>query len=162
MFTIESASKAYTEVRLCHLQTVYLYMLTLVQVRAEVSILHRLHHPNVIEFIGVVLHPLCFILEWAPRGSLSAVFKKYRKIDARIAPMVLQNTAYQVSSGLTYLHNHKIVYYDLKSPNILVFKYPSAEESLQAAQGLDVSLESEEEEERAEKEIGGEMGELEI
>lgn len=40
----------------------------------------------------------------------------------------------QVASGLAYLHEHKIVYYDLKSPNILVFKFPLAQESLQATQ----------------------------
>ena len=66
------------------------------QVRAEVSILSHLNHPNVIEFVGVVLHPLCFILEWAPGGSLKSIIEKYRKVDARISPMALQNTAYQV------------------------------------------------------------------
>ena len=41
----------------------------------------------------------------------------------------------QVASGLAYLHEHKIVYYDLKSPNILVFQFPSAHDSLLATQG---------------------------
>ena len=40
----------------------------------------------------------------------------------------------QVASGLAYLHERKIVYYDLKSPNILVFEFPSPQESLQATQ----------------------------
>ena len=40
----------------------------------------------------------------------------------------------QVASGLAYLHDHNIVYYDLKSPNVLVFQYPSAQDSLQASQ----------------------------
>ena len=66
------------------------------QVRAEVSILQSLRHPHIIEFIGVLLSPLCFILEWAPGGSLSSVFHKYRKMDARIGPLTLQHTAYQV------------------------------------------------------------------
>ena len=42
--------------------------------------------------------------------------------------------AIQVASGLAYLHDHNIVYYDLKSPNVLVFQYPSAQDSLQASQ----------------------------
>ena len=58
--------------------------------------LHRLDHPNIIDFIGVVLQPLCFILEWAPNGSLSSLFKKFRKVDARISPGALQSTALQV------------------------------------------------------------------
>ena len=33
------------------------------------------------------------------------------------------------------MHEHDVVYYDLKSPNILVFKFPSAQESLQATAG---------------------------
>ena len=67
------------------------------QVRTEVSALQKLQHPNIIDFIGVVLQPLCFILEWAPNGNLSSLFKKYRKVDARISPMALQSTALQVS-----------------------------------------------------------------
>ena len=69
------------------------------QCRAEVSLLHRLHHPYVIDFIGVVLQPLCFILEWAPNGSLHSILTKYRKMDGRVSPKALLKTAYQVSKG---------------------------------------------------------------
>ncbi len=41
----------------------------------------------------------------------------------------------QVASGLAYLHSRRVVYYDLKSPNILVFQFPSVQESLAATQG---------------------------
>ena len=41
----------------------------------------------------------------------------------------------QVASGLAYLHEHNIVYYDLKSPNILVFQFPNTHDSLLATQG---------------------------
>jgi len=61
-----------------------------------VAILHRLQHPYVIDFIGVVLQPLCFILEWAPGGSLHSILQKYRKLDARVSPKALKKTAYQV------------------------------------------------------------------
>ena len=37
----------------------------------------------------------------------------------------------QVAKGLAYLHEYKIVYYDLKSPNVLVFQFPSPQQSLQ-------------------------------
>ena len=77
------------------------------QVRAEVSKLSPLNHPNVIQFVGVVLHPLCFILEWAPGGSLKSIIEKYRKVDARISPMALQNTAFQV------FHNYMHIYPNL-------------------------------------------------
>ena len=37
----------------------------------------------------------------------------------------------QVAGGLSHLHEYNIVYYDLKSPNVLVFQFPSPQESLQ-------------------------------
>ena len=72
------------------------------QVRAEVSLLHKLSHPHVIDFIGVVLKPLCFILEWACGGSLHSVLTKYRKVDGRVGPLVLQQATLQV-----YIHGHR-------------------------------------------------------
>ena len=41
------------------------------------------------------------------------------------------STPPQVAKGLAYLHEYKIVYYDLKSPNVLVFQFPSPQQSLQ-------------------------------
>ena len=60
------------------------------------SLLHKLRHTHVIDFIGVILQPLCFILEWACNGSLHSILAKYRKADARIGPLVLQQTTLQV------------------------------------------------------------------
>ena len=70
-----------------------------IEVRAEVSHLHKLKHPHVIDFIGVVLQPLCFILEWACGGSLHSLLTKYRKVDARIGPKALQEAAVQAREG---------------------------------------------------------------
>lgn len=41
----------------------------------------------------------------------------------------------QVVRGLLYLHDCGIIYYDLKSPNVLVFRYPSAYYSIQCTAG---------------------------
>ena len=43
------------------------------------------------------------------------------------------HSSLQVARGLSYLHEYKIVYFDLNSPNVLVFQFPSPQESLQQA-----------------------------
>ena len=35
----------------------------------------RLNHPCVVSLLGVCLHPLCFVLELAPLGSLASVLE---------------------------------------------------------------------------------------
>ena len=116
-FNMETATKAYNEIR------------------AEVAILKDLRHDYVIEFIGLTLQPLCFLLEWAPLGSLHNILTSYLKNEARLSPWTLVETARQVASGLGYLHSLNIVYYDLKSPNILAFEFPTADQSVQIAVG---------------------------
>lgn len=116
-FNVDNAAKAYSEIR------------------AEVAILKDLQHDHVITFIGIVLNPLCFVLEWAPKGSLHNVLNAYNNADARISPWTLCETARQVACGLEYLHYKHIVYYDLKTPNVLVFQFPSPDESNQVSMG---------------------------
>lgn len=115
---METATKAYMEIR------------------AEVALLKDLDHKYIINFIGLTLQPLCFMLEWASKGSLHGILQSYYRTDSRISPWTLAEASCQVASGLAYLHNRNVVYYDLKSPNILVFEFPSPDQSLQ------VSLES--------------------
>ena len=67
------------------------------EVRVEVTVLKRLCHEHVIEFLGVRLQPLGFLIEWAPLGGFHTILKSYFKSDARISPWVLCETARQVS-----------------------------------------------------------------
>uniref|UniRef100_A0A1X7UH02 non-specific serine/threonine protein kinase n=1 Tax=Amphimedon queenslandica TaxID=400682 RepID=A0A1X7UH02_AMPQE len=117
-FNMETAAKAYTEIR------------------AEVALLKDLDHEYIINFIGLTLQPLCFMLEWASKGSLHGILQSYYRTDSKVSPWTLVEAGRQVANGLSYLHSRNVVYYDLKSPNILVFEFPSADESLR------VSLES--------------------
>jgi serine/threonine protein kinase len=111
-FNMETATKAYNEIR------------------AEVSVLKDLKNDYIVEFVGLTLQPLCFMLEWGTQGSLHDLLNTYHKVDARISPWTLVETSRQVASGLAYLHSRNIVYYDLKSPNILAFRFPTANESI--------------------------------
>ena len=67
------------------------------EVRVEVTVLKRLHHEHIIEFLGVRLQPLGFLIEWAPLGGLHSILKSYYKADARISPWALCETARQVN-----------------------------------------------------------------
>ncbi|KAK2107624.1 Leucine-rich repeat serine/threonine-protein kinase 1 [Saguinus oedipus] len=76
--------------------------------RQEASMLHALQHPCIVALIGISIHPLCFALELAPLSSLNTVLSENTR-------------AYQIASGLAYLHKKNIIFCDLKSDNILVW-----------------------------------------
>ena len=40
-------------------------------------------------------------------------------------------TPFQISKGLEYLHRHQVVHLDMKSPNVLVWHFPSPRDSRQ-------------------------------
>ncbi|GFH25143.1 mitogen activated protein kinase kinase kinase 3, partial [Haematococcus lacustris] len=89
--------------------------------KAEVSILSRVRHPNVVLFMGAVVQPpeLAIVTEFVPRGSL---FRLLHHSKAVLDPSRRLTMAIDVTKGLTYLHRCKptIVHRDLKSPNLLV------------------------------------------
>ncbi|XP_075414060.1 leucine-rich repeat serine/threonine-protein kinase 1 isoform X1 [Tenrec ecaudatus] len=91
--------------------------------RQEASMLHALQHPCIVSLIGISIHPLCFALELAPLGSLNTVLSENAK-DSSFMPlghMLTHKIAYQIASGLAYLHKKNIIFCDLKSDNILVW-----------------------------------------
>ncbi|XP_030962846.1 serine/threonine-protein kinase CTR1-like isoform X3 [Quercus lobata] len=89
----------------------------------EVAIMKRLHHPNIVLFMGAVTQPpnLSIVTEYLSRGSL------YNLLRMPATRVILDerrrlNMAYDVAKGMNYLHQLKppIVHRDLKSPNLLV------------------------------------------
>ncbi|XP_073917852.1 leucine-rich repeat serine/threonine-protein kinase 1 isoform X4 [Castor canadensis] len=91
--------------------------------RQEASMLHALQHPCIVSLIGISIHPLCFALELAPLSSLNTVLSENAK-DSSFMPlghMLTQKIAYQIASGLAYLHKKNVIFCDLKSDNILVW-----------------------------------------
>uniref|UniRef100_A0A8B9KJV4 Mitogen-activated protein kinase kinase kinase n=1 Tax=Astyanax mexicanus TaxID=7994 RepID=A0A8B9KJV4_ASTMX len=88
------------------------------QKETDIKHLRKLKHPNIIGFKGVCTQAPCYciIMEYCAQGQLYEVLRAGRKIS----PRLLVDWASGIASGMNYLHLHKIIHRDLKSPNVLV------------------------------------------
>ncbi|KAL5006161.1 hypothetical protein ScPMuIL_017319 [Solemya velum] len=86
----------------------------------DIRNLRRLNHPNIISFRGICTQAPCYciIMEYCPYGQLYEILRDGKEIP----PSLILDWAKQISSGMNYLHSHKIIHRDLKSPNVLVAK----------------------------------------
>ncbi len=78
--------------------------------------LRRLSHPNVVRFRGVCTQSppcYCVVMEFCPHGPL---FNFLREGRDQVPPKRLVEWTKQLASGMKYLHDHKIIHRDLKSP----------------------------------------------
>ncbi|XP_046902964.1 mitogen-activated protein kinase kinase kinase 13 [Hypomesus transpacificus] len=88
------------------------------QKETDIKHLRKLKHPNIIGFKGVCTQAPCFciLMEYCAQGQLYEVLRAGRKVT----PSLLVDWASGIASGMNYLHLHKIIHRDLKSPNVLV------------------------------------------
>ncbi|KAG6486505.1 hypothetical protein ZIOFF_055081 [Zingiber officinale] len=84
----------------------------------EVFIMRKVHHENVVKFIGACTKPkLCIITEFMTGGSVyDFLHKKKKTFDL---PSLLR-VAIDVCNGMNYLHQNNIIHRDLKSANLLM------------------------------------------
>eukprot|EP00884_Botryococcus_braunii_P009129 jgi/Botrbrau1/18217/Bobra.53_1s0074.1 len=92
--------------------------------RAEIAIMKRLKHPNVVLFMGAITQPphLSIVTQFVPRGSLFRLLHRTPNVvldDKRKLRMAMD-----IARGMNYLHSCKppVIHRDLKSPNLLVDK----------------------------------------
>eukprot|EP01087_Luapelamoeba_hula_P002163 TRINITY_DN1188_c0_g1_i2.p1 TRINITY_DN1188_c0_g1~~TRINITY_DN1188_c0_g1_i2.p1 ORF type:complete len:457 (+),score=141.64 TRINITY_DN1188_c0_g1_i2:112-1371(+) len=89
----------------------------------EIHMMKKLHHPNVVLFIGVALAPpnRAIITELMTGSMWNLLHDKSVTVDAKLQHKLVLDTA----KGMNYLHLFKppVLHRDLKSPNLLVDKY---------------------------------------
>ncbi|GAB2213726.1 hypothetical protein Droror1_Dr00018039 [Drosera rotundifolia] len=108
--------------------------------KQEVSVWHKLEHPNVTKFIGASMgtsnlkaltsnnpngnessfpsEACCVVVEYLPGGTLKNYI--YRNRKKKLPIKVVVQLALDLSRGLSYLHHKKIVHRDVKSENMLL------------------------------------------
>lgn len=90
------------------------------KLRNEISLMRRLHHPNIVQYYGCVedkaKNTLNIFMEYVTGGSLNHYIKKFQVIPQ----VTVRQWAYQIVCGVKYLHECGIVHRDIKGDNILV------------------------------------------
>ncbi|CAA6667752.1 unnamed protein product [Spirodela intermedia] len=87
----------------------------------ELTLLEKVRHPNVIQFVGAVTQniPMMIVSEYHPRGDLHSYLQKKGRLQAH---KVLR-FALDIARGMNYLHECKpdpIIHCDLKPKNIFL------------------------------------------
>ncbi|XP_067098751.1 LOW QUALITY PROTEIN: mitogen-activated protein kinase kinase kinase 12-like [Osmerus mordax] len=84
----------------------------------DIKHLRKLKHPNIITFKGICTQAPCYciLMEYCAQGQLYEVLRAGRKIT----PSLLMEWSMGIAGGMNYLHLHKIIHRDLKSPNMLI------------------------------------------
>lgn len=107
--------------------------------KQEVSVWHKLDHPNVTRFVGASMgtsqlkipsknpsdgytslpsRACCVLVEFVTGGNLKSYLYKNRK--KKLAFKVVVQLALDLARGLSYLHSKKIVHRDVKAENMLL------------------------------------------
>ncbi|XP_076316774.1 mitogen-activated protein kinase kinase kinase 13-like [Tachypleus tridentatus] len=84
----------------------------------DIKHLRKLNHPNVVSIKGVCTQAPCFciIMEYCPYGQLYDALRNGQEVP----PTTVVDWGKEIASGMNYLHLHRIIHRDLKSPNVLI------------------------------------------
>ncbi|KAM0956197.1 hypothetical protein ACFX2A_025001 [Malus domestica] len=88
--------------------------------RDELSLLQKIRHPNVVQFLGAVTQssPMMIVIEYLSKGD----FRAYLKRKGALKPPSALKFSLDIARGMNYLHEHKpeaIIHRDLEPSNIL-------------------------------------------
>lgn len=94
------------------------------QILRELQFNRSCNSPHIVKYYGTFLNDECasiFIaMEYCGGGSLEAIYKRVKARGGRIGEKVLGKIAEGVLSGLSYLHERRIIHRDIKPQNILL------------------------------------------
>ncbi|KAH8101101.1 kinase-like domain-containing protein [Cristinia sonorae] len=89
----------------------------------------NLHHPNVVEFLGMTTEPfpeiLCLVVPWFENGDIRrhiAAMRQQGKMNGQSFINSVNTWLHQVALGLVYLHGEDIIHGALHGGNILINK----------------------------------------
>ncbi|XP_010524089.1 PREDICTED: serine/threonine-protein kinase STY17-like isoform X2 [Tarenaya hassleriana] len=88
--------------------------------RDELTLLQKIRHPNVVQFLGAVTQssPMMIVTEYLSKGDL----REYLDRKRALKPELAVKFALDIARGMNYLHEHKpeaIIHRDLEPSNIL-------------------------------------------
>jgi len=90
--------------------------------KKEVEINSRIHHPNVVLFMGAAIKPphMAIVTELCPKGNLQQVLHD-KKLNLSLYMRI--RMARDAALGINWLHcsNPQIIHRDLKPSNLLVY-----------------------------------------
>ncbi|XP_075210916.1 protein kinase receptor Ret oncogene [Lycorma delicatula] len=106
----------------------------LADLMSEYQMLKEISHPNVIRLLGASTSPggpVYLIMEFAHHGSLKSYLRRHRRLEVRqeqesepqieeVTPQDILSFSWQISKGMEYLSDMKLVHRDLAARNILV------------------------------------------
>ncbi|KAM7259722.1 hypothetical protein ACFE04_015463 [Oxalis oulophora] len=85
----------------------------------ELSLLQKIRHPNVVQFLGAVTQssPMMIVTEYLPQGDLRVFLKR----KGALSPATAIRFALDIARGMNYLHENKlpIIHRDLEPSNVL-------------------------------------------
>lgn len=89
------------------------------QFKREVTLLSRLHHPNVIKLVGASRKSpvFCIITEYLSGGSLRTFLQKVKDKPLQLEKLIA--IALAIAQGMDYVHSQGVIHRDLKPENIL-------------------------------------------
>ena len=84
----------------------------------EIEIMTKLHHPNIVQFLGYIDNPFILVMEYIPNNDLlEHINKKTLKLREK------KNIMRDILQGLGYIHNRRpysLIHRDIKPTNILL------------------------------------------